>query len=223
VTTTYGLILIFILMTQYGTWILLGVVEEKSSRVVEVLLSTIKTPQLLVGKVLGIGTVALGQGALLVGVALGLGAAVGSDLIKGSAPLNVIAVLVWLVVGYAFYSWVYAAAGSLAERQEHVQALAFPLQIPIIFGYIVSLSSLGSTDPSTFVHVLAYLPPTALFAMPVLVAAGQVTWWQFMFSLALSLAATVVVARLAAVVYSRAILRTGRRVYLREVLRASAN
>lgn len=220
-TAPYGLILIFVLLSQYCTWVLMGVVEEKASRVVEVLLATLRPAQLLTGKVAGIGTVALGQGALIVGVALVLAKAVGSDLVRGSAPVEVLGILVWLVVGYAFYSWVYAAAGSLAERQEHVQSLAFPLQLPILFGYIVSLTALGAGSPSSFIEVLAYLPPTAPFAMPVLVALGAVAWWQFAASVLLTLAATVGVARLAAVVYRRAVLRTGRRIRLREVLAAS--
>ena len=128
--TVYGLILIFLLLSQYGTWILLGVVEEKSSRVVEVLLATLRPRQLLAGKVVGIGIVALIQAALILAVALGLGAAVGSDLLHGGNPTNVFATLVWLVLGYVFYCWVYAAAGSLATRQEHIQTLAFPLQLP---------------------------------------------------------------------------------------------
>jgi ABC-2 type transport system permease protein len=64
------------------------------------------------------------------------------------------------VLGYAFYSWVYAAAGAMASRQDQVQSLAFPLALPVIFGYIVSLSAATSGNPSLLVHVLAYLPPT---------------------------------------------------------------
>jgi ABC-2 type transport system permease protein len=221
VTAVYGLILMFVLLSQYGTWILLGVVEEKSSRVVEVLLSTVRPGQLLTGKVIGIGAVAFAQGTLLVAVALGLAEAVGSALVRGTAPLVVFCVLVWLVLGYAFYCWVYAAAGSLAERQEHVQSLAFPLQLPILFGYIVSLSAVGSTDPSTLLRVLAYLPPTAPFAMTVLVAIGRVTWWQFAVSAVITVASTVAVARLAALVYRRAVLLTGRRVRIREVFQGA--
>jgi len=67
------------------------------------------------------------------------------------------------------------------------------------------------------VRVLAYLPPTSPFAMPVLVALDQVTWWQFVIAAVLSLAATVAIARLAATVYVRAILRTGQRVRLRDI------
>jgi len=218
VTALYGLILMFVLLSQYGTWILLGVVEEKSSRVVEVLLSTVRPSQLLSGKVLGIGTVAAAQGALIVAVALGLAAAVGSDLVRGTAPLEVACVLCWTVLGYVFYCWVYAAGGALAERQEHVQSLAFPLQLPILVGYIVSLTAIGATTTPLFVRILAYLPPTAPFAMTVMVAQGTVTWWQFAASVLLTIAATVAVARAASAVYRRAILLTGRRIRIREVL-----
>jgi ABC-2 type transport system permease protein len=221
--TVYGLILLFVLLSQYGTWILMGVVEEKASRVVEVLLATLRPRQLLAGKVLGIGIVALLQAALILAVALGVGAAVGSQLFHGGNPTNVLATVVWLVLGYLFYCWVYAAAGSLATRQEHIQTLAFPLQLPLLLGYITSLTAISSGHTSAFVHVLAYLPPTAPFAMPVLVALGQVTWWQFMIAVVLSVAATAAVARLAAIVYVRAILRTGQRVRLRDIAKSDGN
>ncbi len=217
-TAVYGLILMFVLLTQYGTWILLGVVEEKSSRVVEVLLSTVRPAQLLAGKVLGIGTMAIAQSAVLVATALGLAEAVGSDLVRGTTPLVVWSVVAWILLGYAFYCWVYAAAGSLAERQEHVQTLAFPLQLPILFGYIVSITALSSATPSTLVRVLAYLPPTAPFGMTVLVALRAVTWWEFALSAVISLASTVAVAKVAATVYERAVLLTGRRIHIRDVL-----
>jgi ABC-2 type transport system permease protein len=217
-TAIYGLVLTYVLLTTYGTWLLMGVIEEKSSRVIEVLLSTLRPSQLLAGKVIGIGLLALLQAALIVGVALGLGAAVGSDLIHGTAALGVVSALVWVVLGYAFYCWVYAAGGSLADRQEQVQSLAFPLQLPILFGYIVSFTALGSGQPSSLVKVLAYLPPTAPFAMPVLVGLGSATWWQFMVSVVIMLAAIAGVARLASAVYRRAILRTGGRVRLRQLI-----
>ncbi|HXQ90079.1 MAG TPA: ABC transporter permease [Acidimicrobiales bacterium] len=219
-TAVYGLILTYVLLTQFGTWLLIGVVEEKSSRVIEVLLSTLRAGQLLAGKVIGIGAVALLQAALIVAVALGLGAAEGSTLIHGTASLEIVSSLLWVVLGYAFYCWVYAAGGSLADRQEQVQSLAFPLQLPILFGYITSFTALGSGQPSELVKVLAYLPPTAPFAMPVLVGLGDVSWWGFTASVVIMLVATVAVARLAATVYRRAILRTGGRVHLRQLLAA---
>jgi ABC-2 type transport system permease protein len=217
-TALIGVILIFIVLTQYLTWTLMGVMEEKASRVVEVLLATVRPIQLLAGKVIGIGAVALAQAVALVIFALLLAKGVGSSLVQGAAPLVVVSILVWLILGYAFYSWVYAAAGSLAERQDQVQSLALPLSAPLIFGYIVSLTGVSSGNVTLLVKVLAYLPPTAPFAMPTLVGFGEATWWQFLLSVMLSLACTVVVALVAARVYRTAVLQTGRRVRLRELV-----
>jgi ABC-2 type transport system permease protein len=219
-TALLGVILIFVVLTQYLTWTLMGVMEEKASRVVEVLLATVRPTQLLAGKIFGIGAVALAQAGALVVFALVLAEAVGSTLVHGAAPLVVAAALVWLVLGYAFYSWLYGAAGSLAERQDQVQSLALPLSAPLIFGYIVSLTGASSGSASLLVKVLAYLPPTAPFAMPTLVGSGQATWWQFALSVLLTLASTVAVALVAGRVYRTAVLRTGGRVRLRELVPA---
>ena len=188
----------------------------------EVLLATVRPVQLLAGKVLGIGVVALLQAVSLVAFALVLAQVVGSSLVHGAAPLVVAATLVWLVLGYAFYSWLYAAAGSLAERQDQVQSLALPLSAPLIFGYIVSLIGVSSGHASLLVKVLAYLPPTAPFAMPALVGFGEATWWEFLLSVVMSVVCTVLVALVAARIYRTAVLRTGRRVRLRELVPALA-
>jgi ABC-2 type transport system permease protein len=216
-TALIGVILIFIVLTQYLTWTLMGVMEEKASRVVEVLLATVRPIQLLAGKVIGIGTVALAQAIALVAFALVLAGAVGSSLVHGAGPVVVAATLAWLVLGYLFYSWVYAAAGSLAERQDQVQSLALPLSAPLIFGYIVSLIGASKGQPSLLVKVLAYLPPTAPFAMPTLVGFGQAAWWQFLLSVLVTLVCTILVAVAASRIYRRAVLRTGGRVRLRDL------
>lgn len=218
-TALLGVILVFIVLTQYLTWTLMGVVEEKASRVAEVLLAAVKPAQLLSGKLLGIGAVALGQAVALVAFALVLATAVGSGLVEGAAPLVVAAALVWLILGYAFYSWLYAAAGSMVERQDQVQSLALPLSAPLIFGYLVSLTGVASGRASSLVKVLAYVPPTAPFAMPTLVGFGEATWWQFLLSVAATLVGTLMIALLATRVYRTAVLHTGRGVGLRALRR----
>ncbi len=217
-----GLVILFVLLSQYSAWILLGVAEEKSSRVVEVLLATVRATRLLAGKVLGIGAAAFAQASVILVFALVLAKVVGSDILNGAAPLALASSLVWLVLGYAFYCWVYAAAGSLAERQDQLQSLTFPLSIPMLVGYIFAITAASSGNASLLFKVLAYIPLTAPFAMPVLVGLGQVTWWEFVCSAMISLVSTFYVARFAAGIYRRAILRTGRRVKLRQVLRASS-
>lgn len=213
-----GVVILFVMLSQYETWTLIGVLEEKQSRVVEVLLATVRPVQLLGGKLLGIGAIALAQATAILGLALVLAKATGSDLLHGSAPSMLGACLLWLIVGYVFYSWVYAAAGSMVERQDQVQTLALPLSVPMILGYVMAIVASSSGHASAFFRVLAYLPPTAPFAMPVLVGLDAVPWWGFVLSVAIAAASTVVVARLAASIYRRAVLRTGRRVRLREVL-----
>jgi ABC-2 type transport system permease protein len=99
-----------------------------------------------------------------------------------------------------------------------VQTLAFPLSVPIIFGYIMGLTTLSETAPSSLFKVLAYLPFTAPLDMPVLVAFHDVSWWNVAAAVLISLGSTVVVARFAAAIYRRSILRTGRRVTFREAL-----
>ena len=221
-TTLMGIILIFIVLQQYNNWIIFGVMEEKGSRVVEVLLSTVRPLRLLTGKVLGIGLVALLQAAIILAFALALAGAVGSTILHGAQPLHLLGIFVWLILGYAFYCWVYAAAGSMIERQDQVQAVSFPLAVPLTVGYISAIIALSGTSVSLYSQILAYLPPTAPFMMPALVGLGAVTWWQFLASALLCIAATVLLARGAGVVYRRSILRTGTRVRIREVLARSA-
>jgi ABC-2 type transport system permease protein len=221
-SSVIGLILLFVMLTQYNTWILMGVMQEKASRVVEVLLAAVRPIQLLGGKVLGIGLVAMGQAATIVSVALVVGAAVGSDLLRGTAPLELVSQLFWLLLGYAFYCWVYAAAGSMAERQDQVQTLVLPLTLPILLGYVLSITAASTGTASAFLRVLAYLPPTAPFAMPVLVGLGEVTWWQFAASVVITVASTFLMAKVAAGIYRRAVLQSGQRVRLRDLVSRAA-
>jgi len=99
-----------------------------------------------------------------------------------------------------------------------VQSMALPLSAPLIFGYIVCLTGVSSGNASLLVKVLAYVPPTAPFAMPTLVGFGEATWWQFMLSVVVCLVFTVWVALVAARVYRMAVLRTGGRVRLRDLV-----
>jgi ABC-2 type transport system permease protein len=216
--TFVGLLLLVFMLTQYNAWTLTGVLEEKSSRIVEVLLAAITPARLLAGKVLGIGLTAFVQAGLAVATAAALLKATHSDALAGITPEAVASTLTWLVLGYAFYAWVYAAAGSTADRQEQAQSLLLPLGLPVIFGYLMATAAITADSPSAFFQVLGYLPPTAPFAMPVLVSLGAATWWQFALSAAISVACTAGVARAAIVVYRKSILRAGHRVPLRELL-----
>lgn len=217
-TGLFTVVLVWVLISAYGSQIAMGVGEEKSNRIVEVILASVRPLQLLVGKVTGIGILALVQAALMVATFLGLGAAVGSSLVHGAAPGIVITGAVFLVLGYAFYCTAFAAAGSLVSRQSDVGTVILPVQIPLIIAYTLSYTVIYANGASTFYRVLGFLPPTAPVAMPVLFAAGDVPAWQAAISAVLVAAGTAWMARIAARIYGRSILRTGSRVRLRQVL-----
>ena len=218
-TGLFTVVIVWVLISVYGSQIAMGIGEEKSSRVVEVLLASLRPVQLLTGKVLGIGLLALAQAAAMVVVFVVAGIASGSSLVHGAAIGIVLTGGVFIVVGYAFYCTAFAAAGSLVSRQSDVNATIMPVQIPLIVAYVLSYTVIYSTGTSAFYHVLGFLPPTAPVAMPVLYAAGDVPLWQVVVSAVLCAAATVWMARIAAGIYARSILRTGARVPLRQVLR----
>jgi ABC-2 type transport system permease protein len=218
-TGLFTVVLVWILISVYGSQIAMGIGEEKSSRVVEVLLSSMRPVQLLIGKVLGIGLLALAQTAAMVVVFVVAGFASGSDLVHGAAIGIVVAGGVFVVLGYAFYCTAYAAAGSLVSRQSDVNATIMPVQLPLIIAYALSYTVIYANGANTFYHVLGFLPPTAPIAMPVLYAAGDVPVWQVVVSGMLCAAGTVWMARVAAGIYSRSILRTGGRIRLSQALR----
>jgi len=90
-------------------------------------------------------------------------------------------------------------------------------------GYVFSITVASSGRPDLLYKILAYLPPTAPFCMPVLVGLSQVTWWEFLASVLISIAATIAMAIFAARIYRRAVLRTGARVSIRELVSRTAS
>jgi ABC-2 type transport system permease protein len=221
ITGLAAAILIYVFILTYGVRITIGVGEEKATRVVEVLLTTLRPVQLLAGKVIGMGILALAQIAAMVAAFLVLGHAVGSVAVQGAATSVVLAGALWLVLGYAFYCTAYAAAGSLITRQADAYNASLPLQLPLILAYVLAYTVLYASGVNWFYHVLAFVPFTAPVAMPVLVAVGAAPAWQQALSAAITIAATVGMARLAGTIYERAILRTGSRLRVRQVLRTA--
>ncbi|HXJ26918.1 MAG TPA: ABC transporter permease [Streptosporangiaceae bacterium] len=221
-TGLFTVIVVWILISVYGSQIALGIGEEKSSRVIEVLLSTVRPTQLLIGKVLGIGLLALGQAVAMVLVFIIAGFASGSNLVHGATLGVVIAGGVFIVLGYAFYCTAFAAAGSLVSRQSDVNSTIMPVQLPLILAYALSYTVIYANGASKFYHVLGFLPPTAPIAMPVLYAAGDVPLWQVADAV-ICAAGVVWMARLAVRVYANSILKTGPRISFRQAIRESRN
>ena len=218
-TATVTNILLFILLQTYGQWVVTAVSREKESRVVEVLLAMIRPRQLLIGKVTGIGTVALLHAIVLIVAALVAARIMDVPIAVGVNPGDLALAAVWFVLGYSLYCGAYAAAGSLVSRVEDAQTVAFPVMLPLLFGYIVSFSVVSGA--STLMWVLAFIPFTAVVAMPTLYAIGEAPLGAVFLSMAITVVTIVIVARVAARIYERSVLRSGRRVSWRQALRAT--
>lgn len=222
-TALFGSVLLYLFLSLYGNWILTGVVEEKTSRVVEVLLSTLPPRQLLAGKVLGIGAVALTQGVAVVATALVCAAATGSNYLNSTNVTLLVETFGWFLLGFGLYATVYGAAGSLVTRQEEAQNAAFPVTAPLLVAYLGSFSVLAANHGNTFLTVLSYLPLTAPISMPVRVAVGAAGPFDVAISVVLTLVSIVVIANVAAKVYAGSILHTGKKIGWREALRTNVD
>jgi ABC-2 type transport system permease protein len=213
-------ILLFLALQTTAQLVSQGVVEEKSTRVVELLLSTIRPWQLMAGKVLGIGVIGLLQviaiAAAAGGTALALDLLDTSDLDLGA---TIAWALVWFVVGFVMYSLALAALASLVSRQEDVASVTAPVLVLMILPYVIGISIAPWDPTNAIVVVLSYVPFAAPLVMPMRIALGTVETWQVLASLALSLALVPALVWGAGRIYSNAVLRTGARVRLREALR----
>lgn len=214
-----GAIVFYILVLGYGMRLVTGVVQEKATRVIEVILSALRPVDLLAGKVVGSAVLVFAQAAVLAIAALVSSRAVGSDVLAGSRAADVLVAFVWIVLGYFLYATLFTAAGALASKAEDAQSVSLPLQIPLLAGYLVSFTVLGSDTPNLLVRVLAYIPFTAPMDMPALAAMGAAAPWQIAVSMLLTLAAIAATMRVAAVLFNRSVLRTGQRLKARDVLR----
>lgn len=214
-----GTLLLYGLLLSYGYWVASGVVEEKSSRVVEILLAGVRPRQLLTGKVVGIGALALVQLSLIVAVALSAGLLTGAFTLPEQTANIVGGLLGWFVLGYAFYSCAFAVAGSLVSRQEDVQNTSTPLTLLIMGGFFVSVAVIENPSGS-LAQVSSFIPPIAPLIMPARIASGVVGAWTLMGSALATLAGAALLIMLGARLYEGSILATGGRISLREAWRS---
>ena len=213
-----GMILLYVAILLYGTWILSGVTEEKANRVVEVLLSSIRPWQILGGKILGIGLLAFAQVAAVLVVALvGLQATGGIEL-PDLGPKVVINLLVWFILGFFIYAVLFGAAGSLVSRMEDAQSVALPMTMSAVAGFFISVLALD--DPTGTVAVVgSFVPVTAPFVVPLRSALDAIPLWQYGAAVVIALLSIAALTVAAGRIYAGGLLRFGTRVKLREAWR----
>jgi ABC-2 type transport system permease protein len=219
VVALVGVVVLYSLLILFGQFVAQGVVEEKSSRVVELLLATMRPWQLLAGKVIGLGLLGLAQ--MLVIAVVGVAGALAFDVVDLPGRLigTVLTVVAWFVLGYAFYASVFAAAASLVSRQEDLGSVITPASLLLVVGFVISLQA-GQDPTGTLSTVTSFVPGLSPLVMPVRQAAGGAEWWEVVVAVVLMLVAIATIVRVGGRIYSGALLRTGGKVKLREALHA---
>jgi ABC-2 type transport system permease protein len=205
--------LLYIALVVYGSFVATGIVADKANRIVEILLSTVRSRQLLFGKVVGIGLVGFIQLVLLGSVALVAVMETHAITVPAVGVTAVLGGLLWFVLGFLFYALVYAAGGSLVSRQEDVGAVTAPIQV-VILGSYLAFFWVVANPANPIGTVLSVLPPFAPVLMPARMATGDALAWQVVLAVALMLSAIVGMNALAARIYSNSVLRVGSRVRL---------
>ena len=237
--------LVYFMVFFYGQFVMQGVIEEKATRVVEVIVSSVRPFQLLLGKVLGIGAMALSQVVLwsvfvMAGLAfaaplmalfvnptdLGLPAGAEAEAVMEATGITLptipVELVVWFVLffagGYLLYSSLFAAAGSAVEQQQDAQSLVFPITIPLLIPVVFAQFVIES--PSSALSVgLSQVPFFSPILMPVRVAAGAAPFWEVLLAFVLLVATFLAMMWVSARIYRTGILMYGKKAGFAELWR----
>jgi ABC-2 type transport system permease protein len=216
-----GAVLILIGIFSFGFTVLTGVVEEKQSRVVEVVLSTVRPRDLLMGKVLGIGILGLVQ--LVVFVVAALAAAVWTDrfVLPETTPSAIALLVVWFVLGYALYSTALGFLGALASRLEEASNASTPVTMIAMISYFVAIFAVIN-DPSGLVAQIAtFVPASAPFVVPLRSAFDAISAVEVVIAIVITVIAIWALFVIGARVYAGAVLQTAGRMKIRDAWRSA--
>ena len=211
-------IVLYLALTFAGNAIATTVAMEKSTRISEVLLAVLRPHQMIVGTVLAVGAVTLVE---LLALAAPLAVAVWvTDKIglPSVAAGDIWLAVAWFVLGFALYAFLFAATAALVDKITEVSTAVMPITLILIVGYMLGVTVV-TADPSGVWSVAASIfPLTAPLSMPIRWASGLVPVWQLVLAMALTAATAMLLVSLASTIYRRALVITGRRVKLRELM-----
>jgi ABC-2 type transport system permease protein len=202
--------------TTFGATIAQSVVEEKQTRIVEILMSTISVRALLAGKVLGNSLMALGQ-IVSIGLLVSIGLAVtGQRVLLADVGPAIVWFAVFFAFGFVLLAALYAATASMVSRQEDVGSATSPVLFLVMVPYFLVIFF---NDNPLVLAIMSYVPFSAPVGMPVRIFLGEAQWWEPVLSLVVLALSTAVVILIGSRIYSNALLRMGARVSFREALR----
>jgi ABC-2 type transport system permease protein len=211
-------IVLYLALTFAGSAIATTVATEKSTRISEVLLAVLRPSQMIVGTVLAIGTITLGQ-LLVLATPLAIAVRVTDKIgLPAVAAGDIGLAVAWFVLGFVLYAFLFAGAAALVDKITEVSSAILPVTMLLVIGYMLAVTIVMG-DPSGGWSVAASIfPLTAPMAMPIRWASGLVPLWQLLLAMALTAATAMLLVSVASAIYRRALVITGRRVRLREVI-----
>lgn len=211
-------IVLYLALTFAGNAIATTVATEKSTRISEVLLAVLRPSQMIVGTVVAIGTLTLVQ-LLVLAAPLAVAVRVTDKIgLPAVAAGDIGLAVAWFVLGFVLYAFLFAAAAALVDKVTEVSAAILPVTMLLVVGYMVAVTIVMS-DPSGGWSVAASIfPLTAPMAMPIRWASGLVPIWQLLLAMTLTAATAMLLVLVASSIYRRALVITGRKVRLREVI-----
>lgn len=212
----FGLVFFMSAMT-FGQTIAQSVVEEKQSRIVEIMLATVPARAILAGKVIGNSVLAFGQIVLIAGVVLLGGALTGSQLLLDGLGMPIVWFVVLFTVGFIMLAALYAAAAALVSRAEDLGSATSPLIFLVMIPYFLVI--IFNNNPLAL-QIMSYVPFSAPVAVPMRVYLQTTEWWEPYLSLGVLALFTVLVIGVAARIYERSLLKTGSMVKWRDALKA---
>ena len=214
-----AVVLLFVSIFTFGYWVLTGVVEEKQSRVVEVVLATVRPRELLMGKVLGIGILGLIQLLLFVITGLVVAGVTGKLTLPTTTAPTALLMLAWFAIGYTLYSTMFATLGALANRVEDASNASMPVMFPAIASYLLALLVVTNDPDGTIAIVTTYVPFSAPIVVPLRAALGAIAPWEVLLSAVITIAFTYLLFVIGGRVYAGAVLGTGGQMKLRDAWR----
>jgi ABC-2 type transport system permease protein len=217
-----GVILLFYSIYSFGFWVLTGVIEEKQSRVVEVVLSTVRPRDLLMGKVFGIGLLGIAQLFLIIATALVATALTKSFELPATTLPTMALMLVWFVLGFTLYSTAFGALGALAGRLEEASNASTPISLVAIASYFVAIIAVTGEPDGLIAHLATFFPPAAPMVVPIRAAFGAIGPLEIIGSALVTIAATYALFVVGGRIYAGAVLGTTGRMKLRDAWRAAS-
>jgi ABC-2 type transport system permease protein len=215
--------LLYITVLIYGIAVMRSVIEEKGSRIMEVMLSCVRPRDLMAGKIIGVGAVGLTQIAIWIGlsVALSSPAVMAFKSMAGGVHIPISSVIyfaVFFLLGYLLYSSLYAAIGAMVNSEQEAQQVQFVVLMPLIFAMVIAQTVIQHPN-SQLAFWLSMIPFCAPMLMFVRILIETPPWWQIALCIGLMLATIWGILVLCAKIYRVGILMYGKRPTLPELLK----